>query len=62
MDLVRWCGNTIDDPLTISFVDNGAWGESDSFIVYAFSGLPPVNGNAVGTLERIVAPVMVKQD
>jgi len=54
--------NTIDDPLTISFVDNGAWGESDSFIVYAFSGLPPVNSNAVGTLERIVAPVMVKQD
>lgn len=54
--------NSVDDPLTISFVDNGAWGESDSFIVYAFSGLPPVNSNAVGTLERIVAPVMVKQN
>lgn len=54
--------NSIGDPLTISFVDNGAWGESDSFIVYAFSGLPPVNSNAVGTLERIVTPVMVKQN
>lgn len=54
--------NSVDDPLTISFVDNGAWGESDSFIVYAFTGLPPVNTNAVGTLERIVAPVMVKQN
>ena len=54
--------NSTDDPLTISFVDNGVWGESDSFIVYAFSGLPPVNGNAVGSIERIIGPVLVKQD
>lgn len=54
--------NSIDDPLTISFVDNGVWGESDSFILYAFSGQPPVNSNAAGALERIVKPLMVKKD
>lgn len=54
--------NSADDPLTISFIDNGVWGESDSFIVYAFSGQPPVNSNAVGTVERIVGPVLVKQN
>lgn len=54
--------NSADDPLTISFIDNGAWGESNSFIVYAFSALPPVNSNAVGSLERIVEPVLEKQD
>lgn len=54
--------NSADDPLTISFIDNGAWGESNSFIVYAFSALPPVSSNAVGSLERIVEPVLEKQD
>lgn len=54
--------NSAEDPLTISFIDNGSWGESDSFIVYAFSALPPVSSNAVGSLERIVKPVLVKED
>ena len=54
--------NSQDEPLTISFKDNGVWGEADSFIGYAFSGQPPTNSNAVGTLDRIVAPVLVKQN
>lgn len=54
--------NSKEDPLTISFIDNGAWGESDSFIVYAFNALPPISTNAAGVLERIVGPVLEKQD
>lgn len=54
--------NSIDDPLTISFVDNGVWGESDSFIAYAFTAQPPTNAGAAGYVDRIVKPIMVKQD
>lgn len=57
--------NSAEDPLSITFKDNGAWGSSvgDSFIVYAFNSQPPTNSNVAGYLENYPTPVvLVKQN
>ena len=56
--------NSKDEPLTISFTDNGIWGDNsiDSFLAFAFEGQPPTSSNGYAALQRIIKPVLVKQD
>lgn len=56
--------NSKDDPLTISFTDNGAWSGNtvDSFLAFAFTSQPPGGSNGYAYLQQIVKPVLVKQD
>lgn len=55
--------NSKDEPLTISFTDNGIWGDNsiDSFLAFAFEGQPPTSSNGYAALQRIIKPVLVKQ-
>lgn len=56
--------NSKNDPLTISFTDNGVWGSNtvDSFLAFAFTSQPPSGSNGYDYLQQIVRPVLVKQD
>lgn len=57
--------NSANDPLTITFKDNGGWkgNEGDSFLIYAFTSQPPSGASVAGYLEDYPTPiVMVKQD
>lgn len=56
--------NSIDDPLTISFVDNGVWGSNTvtAFLAFAFTSQPPSGSNGNGYMEQIIKPVLVKQN
>lgn len=50
------------NPLTISFVENGAWPDynADSFLFYAFSGTPG-SSTAVSSVLQVPNPVLTKQ-
>ena len=50
------------NPLTISFVENGAWLDynADSFLFYAFSGTPG-SGTAAASVLQVPNPVLTKQ-
>lgn len=55
--------NSTGDKLTITFKDNGVWGSyvANSFITYAFTGLPPSNSNADKSLELFPAPLVMEK-
>lgn len=53
--------NSTDNPLTITFRDNGVYETADSFLAYAFTAESPSGDTTAGTLERIYAPKLVKK-
>lgn len=55
--------NSADDPLTITFNDNGMWGSrvGNSFLLYAFSSQPASNSSAVGWIEDYPTPIVLKK-